>query len=291
MAGPRQLRSLLARPGIVVAPGAFDPVSARLVEREGFEAVYVGSYATAAARLGLPDAGLLGMREMVDHAAAVVGAVDRIPVIADAENGFGTAATLWRTVREFERAGVAGIHLEDHEFGKHLPVPGRVLPAAAMVEKVRAAIDARSDPDFVIIARTDAGWLQGGGGLQEAVDRACAYGAAGADLVFLAGVRSPVLAGVRDRIPFPLCSTDSPGTTVAEDEASGVKLVLHYALALLAAYRAVRDVLREFRATGDRPALRERCLVDEAEFERFIGFDRIVELATRHRLDRTPDRP
>src|SRR3970282_765716 len=132
-------------------------------------------------------------REMAAHAASVVGAVEGIPVIADAENGFGNVTTLWRTVREFERAGVAGIHLEDHEFGKHLDVTGRVLSKAEMIERGKAAWAPRQDPDFVIIARTDAGWLKGGGGLDEAVDRCLAYGAAGADMVFPAGVRSAPL--------------------------------------------------------------------------------------------------
>ena len=281
MRGAQELRALLRAPGIVVAPGAYDAVSARLVEQAGFDAVYVGSYATAASRLGLPDAGLVSMREMVDHAASVVGAVERIPVIADAENGFGSAVTLWRTVREFERAGVAGIHLEDHEFGKHLDAPGRILSRAEMVEKVRAALDARQDPAFVIIARTDAGWLQGGGGLDEAVDRCVAYGAAGADMVFLAGVRSAALATVRARIPYPICAVDSPGSTPARDEAAGVKLVLYYSLLLYAAHRAVRDVLAAFRAHGERRALEDR-LTPEAEFDEFIGFPKIQALAARH---------
>jgi 2-methylisocitrate lyase-like PEP mutase family enzyme len=282
MRGPKGLRALLARPGIVVAPGAYDAMSARLVEQAGFDAVYVGSYATAASRLGLPDAGLVGMREMVDHAAAAADAVDTIPVVADAENGFGNASTVWRTVHEFERAGVAGIHIEDHEFGKHMPVPGRVLGRDAMVEKIRAAVDARRDPDFVIIARTDAGWLEGGGGLADAVDRAIAYGRAGADLVFLAGMRAPVLATVKDRIPHPLCATDSPGGNVAADEAAGVKLVLYYALALYAAFRAVRQALASFRASGDASGLRR----EEPEFDRFIGFPRIQDLAVKHGLGR-----
>jgi 2-methylisocitrate lyase-like PEP mutase family enzyme len=284
MSGPERLRELLARPGLIVAPGAYDAVSARLVERAGFETVYIGSYATAAARAGLPDAGLLGMREMVDHAAAVVGAVSRIPVVADAENGFGNATTVWRTVREFERAGVAGIHLEDHEFGKHLPVTGQILPKAQMVEKVRAALDARASRDFVIIARTDAGWLRGAGGLEDAVDRARAYGAAGADLVFPAAVPASVLAGVRERLGFPLCAVDSPGCTVEEEGAAGIKLVLYYALGLFAAYRGVRDALAEFKARGDRRALEDRYLVSDREFDEFIGFPRIEELARRHRL-------
>lgn len=272
---------MLRAPGIVVAPGAYDAVSARLVERAGFDAVYIGSYATAASRLGLPDAGLVSMREMVDHAALVVGAVEHIPVVADAENGFGSAVTLWRTVREFERAGVAGIHLEDHEFGKHLDAWGRILSKAEMVGKVRAAVDAREDRAFVIIARTDAGWLRGGGGIEEAVDRCVAYGEAGADLVFPAGVRSAELATVRARIPFPICAVDSPGSTPARDEAAGIKLVLYYSLLLYAAHRAVREVLAAFRAHGERRALENR-LTPEAEFDEFIGFPRIQALADRH---------
>lgn len=283
MPGAPALRTLLRRPGIIVAPGAYDAGSARLVEQAGFDAVYVGSYATAASRLGLPDAGLLGLRDMVDQAATIVGAVERLPVIADAENGFGNAATLWHTVREFERAGVAGIHLEDHEFGKHLPVPGRVLGKSEMVEKVKAAVDARQSPDFVLIARTDAGWLQGGGGLEDAVDRCLAYGAAGADLVFPAGVPSSVIATARSRIPYPICAVDSPGSSVARDEAAGVKLVLYYSLLLYAAHRAVRETLAAFRRSGDRGALEDR-LTPEAEFDRFIGFPRIQALAARHRL-------
>ena len=284
MRGARSLRQLLARPWIVVAPGAYDAVSARLVERAGFEAVYIGSYATAASRLGAPDAGLVGLREMADHAAAIVGAVERIPVVADAENGFGPPTTVWRTVQEFERAGVAGVHIEDHEFGKHLAVRGRVLAKAEMAEKIRAAVEARRDPDFVVIARTDAGWLEGGGGLEDAVDRLRAYAAAGADLVFPAGVPSAAIAGVRDRLPAPICAVGSPGATVARDEAYGIKLVLHYALTLYAAYRAVRDTLAEFRVGGDVDALRAARLVTEPEFDEFIGFGRIEALARRHGL-------
>ncbi len=283
MRGPRGFRELLRAPGIIVAPGAYDAVSARLVETAGFQAVYIGSYATAASRLGFPDAGLVGMREMADHAASVAGAVEGIPVIADAENGFGNVTTLWRTVREFERAGVAGIHLEDHEFGKHLDVPGRVLSKAEMVEKVKAAVDARQDPDFVIIARTDAGWLRGGGGLDEAVDRCLAYGAAGADMVFPAGVRAPALASLSRRLPHPICAVDSPGSSVAQEEAAGIKLVLYYSLLLYAAHRAVGEVLAAFRAGRDRSAVEGR-LTAEAAFDEFIGFPRVQALAARHGL-------
>ena len=159
----------------------------------------------------------------------------------------------------------------------------RSLAKAEMVEKVKAAVDARESRDFTIIARTDAGWLRGGGGLDEAVDRCLAYGAAGADMVFPAGVPSSVLATVRHRIPYPICAVDSPGSTVAEDETAGVKLVLYYSLLLYAAHRAVQEVLAAFRASGDRAALEPR-LTPEAGFDEFIGFPRIQALAARHGL-------
>ena len=152
-----------------------------------------------------------------------------------------------------------------------------------MVEKVRAAVDAREDRAFVIIARTDAGWLKGGGGLEDAIDRCLAYGAAGADLVFPAGVRASTRATVKPRIPYPICAVDSPGSTPARDEAAGIKLVLYYSLLLYAAHRAVREVLAAFPAAGHRSALESR-LTSEAEFDEFIGSPRIQALAARHGL-------
>ena len=188
-------------------------------------------------------------------------------------------------MQDFERAGVAGIHLEDHEFGKHLDVPGRLLPTADMVEKIKAAVEARRDRDFVIIARTDAGWLRGGGGVEDAVDRCRAYGAAGADMVFPVSVPTEVLAPWAPRIPHPICAVDSPGSTAARDEAAGIKLVLYYSysLTLYAAHRAVRDVLTAFRASGDAGALGGR-LTTLAEFDDFIGVPKIQALAIRHRV-------
>jgi len=287
MSPTARLRELLAAPGIVVAPGAYDCVSARLVSRAGFDAVYVGSYATTASRLGMPDAGLLSRQEAVDHAATIARAVPGVPVIADAEDGFGDATTVWRTVEDFERAGVSAIHIEDHQFGKHLPVPGAVTPQAEMVEKIAAAVEARTDPDFVIIGRTDAGWLQGAGGIDEAVQRANAYAGAGADMVFLAGVPSVQLAAVAGDLDRPAVNTEAlsgPRPTVAEDEGAGVKLLVHFSLTLFAAYRAVDRALRDFRRDGDQHQLHQDHLVDEAGFDEFIGFPAIEALARQHRL-------
>ncbi len=132
----KALRALLATGKTLVLPGAHDPVSAMLIERAGFPAVYIGSYTTAAAGFGLPDVGLVTMEEMAAHAKRVADAV-AIPVLADGENGWNNAANIWRTVRAFEQAGICGIHIEDHEFGKHAEVPQLLLSCDEMVRRAR----------------------------------------------------------------------------------------------------------------------------------------------------------
>src|ERR687885_2526502 len=156
------LRQLLDGPEPVLAPGAYDALSARLVEAAGFPVVYMTGFGTAAGRLGRPDVGLLGMSEMVDNARRIVEAVE-VPVIADADTGYGNPISVVRTVHEYERAGVAAIHLEDqvapkkcgHMEGKQL------IPGEEMVQKIRAAAAARRSPDFLLIARTDARAVEG----------------------------------------------------------------------------------------------------------------------------------
>ena len=140
---------------------------------------YLGSYAISACRFGLGDIGLVTMTEMVQTAKTIVDATRLVPVICDAENGFNNAANIWRTVEEFEKAGVSGIHIEDHELGKHTNIPRVILPLDQMVQKVRAAVDAREDPNFIIIGRTDVARVSGD--LDEIVRRANAFTDAGAD--------------------------------------------------------------------------------------------------------------
>lgn len=181
--GPRRLRELLSAGRIVVAPGAYDALSARLVEEAGFPCVYMTGFGTAASLLGRPDIGLLSGTEMVDNARRIAGCV-AVPVVADADTGYGNPINVIRTVRDYERAGVAGIHLEDQVMPKRCGhLSGKVLvPVGEMVAKVRAAVEARIDPDFVIIARTDARAVEG---LQDALDRAARYLDAGADVLFV----------------------------------------------------------------------------------------------------------
>ena len=181
--GPARLRALLESAETIVAPGAFDPLAARLVEEAGFPAVYMTGFGTSAALLGRPDVGLLTMTEMAGNAARIAGCVD-IPVIADADTGYGNALNVIRTVGTYEAAGVAGIHIEDQVAPKKCGhMEGKlVIPAEEMAAKVRAAVEARSQPEFVIIARTDARAVEG---LDRALDRARRYRDAGADVLFI----------------------------------------------------------------------------------------------------------
>src|SRR6516165_9252418 len=183
----QQLRKLLDGPGMLVAPFVYDCLQAKIAERIGFQAVYMTGFGTAAAR-GFPDLGLLTMSEMVENVRTIARSV-QIPLICDADTGYGNPINVWRTVREYERAGAAALHIEDQVWPKRCGfLTGKqVIAMEEMVAKVRAACDARRDPNLVIIARSDAlqphGW-------DETERRARAYRAAGADLIFLDGIKS-----------------------------------------------------------------------------------------------------
>src|SRR3989440_3995566 len=163
MLNTTRLRELLVQRDLLVAPGAYDALSARLIAQAGFPAVYMTGFGTAVSVLGQPDVGLLTMSEMVSRAAALAAVVGDRPLIADADTGYGNPINVRRTIREYERAGVAAIHIEDQVWPKKCGhMEGKqVIPVDEMVQKVRAAVDARQDPDFVIIASTDAIVLHG----------------------------------------------------------------------------------------------------------------------------------
>src|SRR5215813_10914023 len=181
--GAARLRALLESGQTIVAPGAVDPLAARLVEEAGFPAVYMTGFGTSAALLGRPDVGLLTMTEMAGNAGRIAACVD-IPVIADADTGYGNPLNVIRTVGAFEAAGVAGIHIEDQVAPKKCGhMEGKlVISAGEMAQKLRAAVEARTNPDFVIIARTDARAVEG---LGRAIERASLYREAGADVLFI----------------------------------------------------------------------------------------------------------
>lgn len=276
----KKLRKMLESGKTLIVPGAYDSISALLVERAGFQAVYIGSYATAAAGFGMPDVGLVTMGEMAAYAKTITDAVD-IPVIADGENGWNNAANIWRTIRSFEQAGVCGIHIEDHEFGKHAPVPQVLTSRENMVQKIRAALDAREDINFLIIARTDAAWAFND--VEEAVSRMNAFTDAGADMVMAAGLDPNVLAGLRSRIKGKIMITDTPGRSVADEESAGADVVLYYGFSLYAAYHGVKTALDTFMQTRNADDIKQvrGCI---AEFENFIGYPEFSDRAKKYGL-------
>ena len=254
MRATTRLRELLAEPGIVTAPGAYDCLSAAIIEKAGFSAVYMTGAGTSVSRVGYPDIGLTTMSEMVANAAAIASTAG-VPVIADADTGYGDVLQVQRTVREYERAGVAAIHLEDQESPKrcgHLD-DKRVVPQEEMVRKLRAALDARTDDDFTIIARCDAlavtGW-------DDSIRRSEAYVEAGADVLFLEAIQTYEQAKfVTSHFDVPVLynfveTGKSPLLPVAELEELGFKLVIFPVSALLAVTRTIGDLMAELRETG-----------------------------------------
>lgn len=253
----RRLRELVAD-HTVVLPGAFNGLTAMQVERAGFEAVYASGAGMANSR-GLPDIGLLSLPEVVSEAGTIAKAV-KVPTVADADTGFGPPLMVMRAVREFERAGLAGIHLEDQESPKrcgHLPGK-RLVSVTDMARKIGAAVEARQDPDFFIIARTDARALEG---LEGALRRAQAYVRAGADAIFPEALESAEefrafaqgLAQAGVTVPLMANMTEfgkTPYLSVKEFEALGYRLVLFPLSAMRVAMKAIESLLLELKTLG-----------------------------------------
>ncbi len=248
-----RLRELLAKPKMVVAPGAYDGITARLTAQAGFEAVYMTGAGTSMAR-GFPDFGLLGMSEMVDNAAVMARTVE-IPLIADADTGYGNELNVTRTVREYEARGVAGLHIEDQASPKRCGhLDGKeIIPQDQFVAKIRAAVAARRDQDFVIIARTDARAVTG---FDDALARANAAIAAGADVAFVEAVEtSDELAAVPKRVNAPCLLNVVPGgktprTTMEDAQALGYRIAILPGLLLSATMVAADQALRALKETG-----------------------------------------
>ncbi|MGF6814735.1 2-methylisocitrate lyase-like PEP mutase family enzyme [Paraburkholderia atlantica] len=280
----RKLRALLRSGRTLIAPGAFSPMPAKLVEQAGFEAVYMPGGGTAMDRLGVADLGLISMTEMVDNAAAIAQSVS-IPVIADADTGFGNALNVQRTVREYERAGVAAIHLEDQQFPKrcgHLPGKS-LIPLEEAALKIRAAVEARSDPDFMIIARCDSLAV---GGMDETVLRCKAYLDAGADMLF---VESPSTLEQIAQIPQSIpgnhlfnvaASGKTPFLTPDELCRLGYRLMILPNFTTLVAIKAMAEALAEIRRVGTVTTILDRC-ASFSDFTALGGLPRLRELEQR----------
>jgi 2-methylisocitrate lyase-like PEP mutase family enzyme len=272
-----KLRKLLSESRLIMAPGVADAMNARIVAKEGFEAIYMTGSGTASTRLGLPDIGLLTMTEMVDNAERIADAAE-IPLIADADTGYGNPINVMRTVRAYERAGVAAIHIEDQQWPKRCGhFSGKTLvPAEEMVSKVKAAVDSKRDADFMIIARTDAYSVEG---YNAAMDRAAMYVEAGADIIFVEELRTvEQLAEVPRRFKVPALynmggSGKTPFLTAKEIEELGFGVVIYPNFIMRAAIHAAQSVLRELKSTGSL----------EGIFKRLSGWEE------RHELLRMPE--
>lgn len=282
MCKPTRLRRLLRRKldeqtCPLRAIGTYDALSAILVEREGFDIAYIGSYGSAASA-GLPDVGILTMDQMVANARLVADAVD-IPVLADAENGFYNAAAIGYAVCAFERTGVAGIHIDDHESGKHSALPPRVLDADRQLQNLRAALDAREDPDFMIIARTDVAWATGR--VEDAVERMIACCNAGADAVFATGVTAGDLAPHRKRIPGKVILVAASELTVAQARDAGIDLLIYHTFSLYAASVGIRQALRVFKNSTNLASLGS-LVCTENDFESGLSYNEYNARAKRY---------
>jgi methylisocitrate lyase len=273
----RRLRELLAGGETLLVPGAYNALVARVLETEGFPAIYTGGYAAAAAGFGLPDIGIVTGSEMVDHVSRISSAVS-LPVIADADTGYGELVNVARTVREYERAGAAAVQIEDQVFPKrcgHMEGK-RVIPQEEMVRKVRAALSAREDPDTVIIARTDAIAVTG---LDDAVERMLAYRDAGADVIFpdaprsidelraiTAAVDAPLVANMSEHGKTPLLSR-------SELADLGYRIALYPTSTLFAAAQSAREIARSLREDGTTRDTLDR-MMPFGELNELVGLER-----------------
>ena len=276
MRATTRLRQMLAEPGIIVAPGAYDGFSARLIEAAGFKAVYMTGAGTAASHLGQPDLGLATLTEMANHAGHLASCIS-LPLIADADTGYGNALNVVRTVREYEKAGVAGCHIEDQVAPKKCGhIAGKqVVEAKEFADKIRAAVEYRTDPDFVVIARTDARAVTG---LDDAIARANLYREAGADLIFFEAPQSvEEIQRVAREVKAPLLANmvqggRTPAMTVAQLEDLGFKMVIFPGVCMRAAVPAIETALESLKRTGtDWP--KDAPVMGPMDIFRKVGFD------------------
>lgn len=282
----KTLKELMEGEELVVAPGVFNPLTAMIAEAQGFKAVYMTGFGVACMNHGYPDLGLLTMTEMVENAARIAAAVS-VPVIADADTGYGNPINVVRTVQEYERAGVAAIHIEDQVWPKRCGhMAGKaVIEAGDMAAKIRAAVDARSDPSFLIIARTDALATHG---FEEAVERGRLYAEAGADVLFIeAPTKVDEVLEIPRRLPqkphLINMAPRTPNLNVEEVKRMGFSIALFPGICLAACINACIEELQSFKAKG-----RQRDFSDWiqsfTELNDFLKVPYYLELDSRYKL-------
>jgi 2-methylisocitrate lyase-like PEP mutase family enzyme len=274
MTAGQRLRQAISDRRALLVPGAANALTARIIEDLGFEAIYLTGAGLANTQLGVPDIGLVTLTEVARATAAIAGATT-LPLVVDADTGFGNAINVAHTVRTLERAGAAAIQLEDQSFPKRCGhfAGKELIPAAEMVGKIKAAVDARSSPDCLIVARTDARAVEG---LEAAIARADSYAEAGADATFVEAPESLAeLAEIPRRLGLPQVANmvvggKTPLATRDELAAMGFGLVLYANAALQASVLAMQEVLRALRRDGSLVTVSSR-LADFAERQRLVG--------------------
>ncbi len=268
----QQIRELMNKPGIICSLGAHDVLTAVLIEQVGFESVFIGGFGTSASLNGYPDLNFLGLMEMVDATRRMAHRVS-IPVIADADTGHGDIHNVMRCVEEFEGAGAAGIILEDQAFPKRCGHFGgnQVIEASEMVTKFKAAVEARTDPDFIFVARTDA---RGTHDLDEAIDRVNRYCDAGADVAFIeAPLSIDEMEEICKRVEYPklinmLAFGKTPVLSASELEEIGYKFLVASIDSVLLTAKVMRDMAEVFKRDGHTRALTDQM----------VGFDDIKDI-------------
>ena len=281
-----RFRELLSAPEPVLLPGCYDALGARLIEQAGFDAVYMTGFGAAASLLGRPDVGLLGLSEMADQARRIVSATS-LPVIADADTGFGNPINAIRTVQMYEQAGAAGLHIEDQVLPKKCGhMEGKVVVSAGEFEaKIGAAVDARQSENFSIIARTDA---RAPHGLDDALSRARMARAAGADVLFVEALqdREELELVAKELSDIPLLFNwaeggKTPPLTLDEITELGFAMVIMPISTLLAATRAMQEALAQIKVDGT-PVTAVEKMPAFGEFTDLIGLPEISSLEQQY---------
>ena len=285
MLATSKLRQLIERPGIIVAPGAYDCLTAKIIQQSGFPAVYMTGAGTSVARYGFPDLALASMTEMISNAADITASVS-VPVIADADTGYGGLLNVGRTVRKYEQSGVAAIHIEDQEFPKrcgHLD-DKRVIPTEDMIPKIMEAVESRTDKDFLIIVRTDAlavtGW-------EDTMDRCHRYIDAGADVLFVEALRSAEDAQrAVESLPVPLLynfveTGKSPLLSASDLESIGFKIVIFPASNLLLVTATIQKLMAELKEKGTTIGMMEQMVSLQECFE-LMGLSEMLAVDAKH---------
>jgi 2-methylisocitrate lyase-like PEP mutase family enzyme len=281
----KKMREMIIEKELILAPGAFDALTAKIIEAQGFNAVYMTGYGTAAAIFGLPDIGLLTMTEMVHNASRIVDSIN-LPLIADADTGYGNPVNIVRTVREYEKAGVSAIHIEDQVWPKrcgHM-TGKRVIEVEEMIGKIKAAVDSRRSSDLLIIGRTDAIATHG---FNHAIERGERYAEAGADILFIEAPenreqveRIPRLLGARPHLinmgpRTPNLSTDEIGKM-------GYAMIIYPGVCLAATISACIEEVKRIRETGYQRDFGD-WIQSFVELNNFLGASYYSELEQRYR--------